>query len=270
MRERDPVRLLDQTRGREGRRARPRRSPARSRPAARGRLGERRRRHEHERLRQLAGAVGQRVQPLDAPCRRAHRRPARAASAAAESSRRRRARGPRQPAPGRTAGCRRWRRRRRRQKASVALGSSSRANEFGHRGRAERLELQALRQVMRGQPADQLALRPLLARPRGGHDRHRQLVDSLDQIEQEAQRGHVAPMGVVDRDQDRAALGQVGGQPVQPVQPREVALVGLAGLLEQRPGQRRRPAKASSVCRGRPGARTSGARRRTRTPTRTA
>jgi hypothetical protein len=93
---------------------------------------------------------------------------------------------------------------------------------------------------MRGQPPDQLALWPLLARSRGRHDRHRELVDPLGQVEQEAQRGHVAPVRVVDRDEQRRPLGQVCGQPVQPVKPREVARVGIAGLVEQRPRERRR------------------------------
>ena len=144
------------------------------------------------------------------------------------------------------------------------------ADEGGHRRRAERLELQAFGQRVRGQPPDQLALRSLLARARGSDDRHRQLVDPLGQVEQEAQRWHVAPMGVVDRDEHGCPLGQVGGQPVQPVEPREVALV------RHRPPRRTAATRAPRLPRTpagrrrRPAARTSEAPLRKRSRTRTA
>ena len=194
--------------------------------------------HECERLRQLTGTVGQGVKPLEhragerlrAQLGQVGRGGVVGFDAALAGPGEQRAHEQRRAAGGVAAGL---------AERLGGLGVQLRTNERGHCLRAERLELQAGGQRMRGQPPDQLALWPLLARARGRNDRHRQLVDPLGQVEQETQRRHIAPMGVVHSHQDGRPLGQVGGQPVQPVKPREVALVGISRLVEQRPGERR-------------------------------
>ena len=58
------------------------------------------------------------------------------------------------------------------------------------------------------QPAQRLGLDPRLVRPRRQHDQRRQPVEPLGEVADEAQRGDVGPVGVVDREHQRPALGQ--------------------------------------------------------------
>ena len=64
--------------------------------------------------------------------------------------------------------------------------------------------------------AQHRGLTPIAADP----DEHcdRQGLDSPGEVRREAQRGLVRPVCIVDHDQDRALLGQIGGEPEQPVQ----------------------------------------------------
>ena len=63
--------------------------------------------------------------------------------------------------------------------------------------------------------------------PLGRDDEHRQAIEPLAQIGQEAQRGVVAPLDVVDREHERLLGRGVGHEPVQGVQRGEGGLVGV-------------------------------------------
>jgi hypothetical protein len=105
---------------------------------------------------------------------------------------------------------------------------------------AERLEHARLRRPVLHQPAQQLLF---VAGAAGEHDGDGKLCQPLREVQQEAQRRLVAPVGVVDRQQRGPALGQVGHQPVQAVQQGEHVLFAPvpAGprAVQQRFGERR-------------------------------
>jgi hypothetical protein len=67
-----------------------------------------------------------------------------------------------------------------------------------------------------------------LACTAGGHHDHRQLLDAPDEVGQEPQRAAVAPLQVVDGDQQRRAGREVHREPVQAVQGR------VAGVRKRR------------------------------------
>ncbi len=94
-----------------------------------------------------------------------------------------------------------------------------------------------------GEPAQQLGLDAGLVRPRRQREQDRQPVESLAEVADEAQRGAVAPVRVVDRQHQRSALDQAGEHPEEPV---ERALGGAdleraAAEAEDRRGQPGRP-----------------------------
>jgi hypothetical protein len=60
-----------------------------------------------------------------------------------------------------------------------------------------------------------------LERPGAAQDAHREPVQAADQLAEPAQRRLVAPLQVVDHKQQRVAVGDVDGQPVQRVEDRE-------------------------------------------------
>ncbi len=71
-------------------------------------------------------------------------------------------------------------------------------------------------------------------------DRHPR--QAVREVKQEPQRRLVGPVGVVDRKDQRAALGQVHDEPVQAVQGGECDVTGLLGrgdVGEHRLGQPR-------------------------------
>ena len=70
-----------------------------------------------------------------------------------------------------------------------------------------------------------------LRRPAGHHERDRQLVEPVQDVQDELERGDVAPVQVVDREQRRARLGRARHHREQAVGHRQIA--GVAGL-EQR------------------------------------
>ena len=79
-----------------------------------------------------------------------------------------------------------------------------------------------------------------LARPDGGGDQDRQPLQPPGEIGEEAQRRAVAPVQVVDREQQRPLAGEVGGEPEQAVERgerRDARLVGV-GRAEHRRGGR--------------------------------
>ena len=57
--------------------------------------------------------------------------------------------------------------------------------------------------------------------PGGDEHADRQVVQAPREVGEEAQRGVVGPVGVVDPEQERSALREVGRQPVQPVRDAE-------------------------------------------------
>ena len=76
-------------------------------------------------------------------------------------------------------------------------------------------------------------------------DRDGHLVEALQEVEDQSQRRAIGPVDVVDRDEHRPGLGEVGQHPEEPVHDRVGAAVGLVAgparrALEQRPGERRR------------------------------
>ena len=79
------------------------------------------------------------------------------------------------------------------------------------------------------------------ARARRQHDRERQVLDPLRDEQQRAQRGVVGAVRVVDRDQQRLALGDVRDDPVEAVQQRELRRAALAPA-------RRRLTAAAPAC----------------------
>ncbi len=114
----------------------------------------------------------------------------------------------------------------------VGLGGEQLAQHRCGRRRAERLGPDRARARLAADGLDER--RGRLGRRRSGrqHEQHGQLVQAPGEVVREAQRRAIRPVGVVEREQQRTAVGQPGGQPVQPVQQREQ----LAG----RRGRRRR------------------------------
>jgi hypothetical protein len=67
-------------------------------------------------------------------------------------------------------------------------------------------------------------LRRVLARlsgPSAAHHQHRQTLEAAYQVREEAQRGAVAPVQIVDRQEEWNILAEVDGQPVEAVQGRK-------------------------------------------------
>ena len=94
----------------------------------------------------------------------------------------------------------------------------------------------------------------------GGRHDHRQALEPAGQVGQEAQRGRVAPVEVVDGHQHRRPFRKVGGQPEQPVKCRERDVlrggrrVGAVGERDERRGEGGRAAQQrGALVRGRLG-----------------
>jgi hypothetical protein len=80
-----------------------------------------------------------------------------------------------------------------------------------------------------------------LAGTQCGEQQQRQPVQPAGQVDDEPQRGGVAPLQVVDGQHQRPLGGEPGGQPVEPVQHRERALGRLVQHVEHPAGAGRRP-----------------------------
>ena len=86
-----------------------------------------------------------------------------------------------------------------------------------------------------------------------GDDRHRQPPDAPGEVEQEAQRGRIDVLQIVDDEQQRALLGEIADQPVQPVAEGELPLgigadpVVVLGEAQHRSGQARGALQRSDV-----------------------
>ena len=101
------------------------------------------------------------------------------------------------------------------------------AHQFRAGGRAQRGRAQRDHARLRGQTRGQ---RLLLCRPQPGladgeHQHHGQAFQAAGQIGDEPLRRLIRPVQVVDRQQQRCALRDVDGQPVQAVQDRERVLI---------------------------------------------
>ena len=109
----------------------------------------------------------------------------------------------------------------------------------------QRRRAHGLARGVRGDLREQVVRRAGLAEAAGDDERDRHLVQATQQVQDEAQRGTVGPVHVVDRDEHRAGLGEVGQQAKQPVRQRIEAVVARGAgparrALEQRAGERGR------------------------------
>ena len=85
--------------------------------------------------------------------------------------------------------------------------------------------------------------------PGSGKQEHGQRLDPSCQIQQETSRRRVDPVRVVEDEQQGAAIGEIGDQPVEAVQHRADAIAGLAHIrddLEHRRGELRGPGEQSN------------------------
>jgi hypothetical protein len=104
-----------------------------------------------------------------------------------------------------------------------------RAHDRTDRRRAQRRRAQQLRDRIGGELADEVFLGVWLDGPAGRDDRHRQSVEPRLQEAQEALRGAIRPVDVVDQEHHRLGLGEVRNEPVEAVKPRERG-IDRAGL----------------------------------------
>ena len=115
-------------------------------------------------------------------------------------------------------------------------------HEVGHR-----FDVEGLRpHLHRGEVVDQLGQQPVhvvpLTRAQGRREQHGQALEPAQQVGEEPQRAGVAPLQVVDGEQQRTVGGQVDRQPVEAVQHREGAvgtLVCCVGVRVEHTGGRR-------------------------------
>lgn len=108
----------------------------------------------------------------------------------------------------------------------VQRGSNERAvvasGEFGDRLRSQRTWTQDLRRRV----ADQRSERRVsfdVGRARRHHERHGKIIQAPREVVQRAHRALIGPVRIINRENERPALGEVGQQPVQPMQHRLLA-----------------------------------------------
>ena len=103
----------------------------------------------------------------------------------------------------------------------VGLGGEQLAQDVAGRRGAERPGADRARDRLAGDRVDELQRGVGLGRSRRQDEQHRQLVEAAGEVLRVAQRRHVGPVRVVERDEQRAVGGDPRGQPVQAVQQRE-------------------------------------------------
>ena len=132
----------------------------------------------------------------------------------------------------------------------VGRDAEPRLDEPADRGDAQRRRVHHVGVGVGRQGGQQMGLLDLGLGPRGDEQRDPQLLQARHQEGEEAQRGSVGPVGVVDAEHDRLGGGQVGAQPVEAVQDREgrigrgggrLALLQRTGKPEHAGGEPRRP-----------------------------
>ena len=108
------------------------------------------------------------------------------------------------------------------------VARESRPEQLRHRLEAERCRTHERRERLRLQLGEDRFVHAGLSRPNAGCNDHRKPVEPASEVGKEAQRRRVAPVEVVDREQDGRELGEVRSQPEEPVQ-RPVGGVLAAG-----------------------------------------
>ena len=107
---------------------------------------------------------------------------------------------------------------------------------------AQRREPEPMELLVGEEPGEQLAFRAGLGRPRSDHGSDRQLVDTVREIGDEAERRAVEPVSVVEDQHRRAeSFDDADGQPVQAVQDRARTAFVLTGGRRRAPEDRARP-----------------------------
>ena len=123
-------------------------------------------------------------------------------------------------------------------------------DEPAHRGDAQRRGLHHVGVRVGGERRQQVRLLDVRLGPRGDEQRDPQLLQARHEEGEEAQRGRVGPVRVVDAEHDELTRGQVRAQPVEAVQDREgrvgrrgrrLALLQRAREPEHTGGQLRGP-----------------------------
>jgi hypothetical protein len=61
-----------------------------------------------------------------------------------------------------------------------------------------------------------------IRRAAGSHEQNGQALEATRDVAEESKRRSIGPVGVVDEEQQRCPVGQVGGQPMQPMQGAEL------------------------------------------------
>jgi hypothetical protein len=121
----------------------------------------------------------------------------------------------------------------------VGLVRQGLADEPRARARAQRRGPDHGRQRVGGDLTEEAGVLARLARPEADDDRQAQPFHPRQEVGEPAQRGKVAPVQVVDRDEKRSAGGDVGRQPVEAMERRQRRIPGrldrqLGGLEERR------------------------------------
>ena len=143
----------------------------------------------------------------------------------------------------------------RRAERGVRVAPEALAHEISHPGLRERTGPQPLRGGIARDLAEQRGVGPGLARAQRGRQEDRRPLEPAGEIGEEAQRGTVAPLEVVHREEERPLGGEVEGEPVEPVQRGEgilaptVARVG-AGAAEHSARAVGRPVEGAIVAVG--------------------
>ena len=90
--------------------------------------------------------------------------------------------------------------------------------ELGRRRSAQGARAHGHRRQVAGQLTEDRRVGRPFRRPQRRGDEHREAVETMCQVGQEAQRRTVAPLEIVDQDRERAVGRQVGREPVEAVQ----------------------------------------------------
>ena len=113
----------------------------------------------------------------------------------------------------------------------VGAGAEALAHELIDRGEAQRPRAQRERRGVAGDLAEQRRVGRRLAGAQRGGDERGDAVEPAGEVGEEAQRRAVAPVQVVDREQQRPLGGEVEREPEEPVQrgERRAALASASG-----------------------------------------
>jgi len=121
----------------------------------------------------------------------------------------------------------------------LSLGREALAQKPDNRRGAQRSRADACGERIGDDLPDQARIRSRFRRPEADDDQKAEPLHPRQQIGQPAQRGQIAPVQVVDRQQERPARGEVRRQPIQTMQRRQRRVPSrldrdLGGLKERR------------------------------------